>query len=77
MRANVTDKEQVSSMVDAVEQKFGSLDIIVLNATGTAAEAHEQYDADFTVKCTNFLCSACFSGGCTTWNETAGLGKNN
>ena len=53
VRANVTDKEQVSSMVDAVEQKFGSLDIIVPNATGPQPQKPiEQYDADFTVKST-------------------------
>lgn len=48
VRANVRDREQVSSMVGAVEEKFGSLDIIVPNATGPQPQKPiEQYDADF------------------------------
>ena len=48
VRADVTDKEQVSAMVEAVEEKFGSLDIIVPNATGPQPQKPiEDYDADF------------------------------
>ena len=48
VRADVTDKEQVSAMVQAVEEKFGSLDILVPNATGPQPQKPiEDYDADF------------------------------
>ena len=48
VRADVTDKEQVSSMVEAVEEKFGSVDVIVPNATGPQPQKPiEEYDADF------------------------------
>ena len=48
MRADVTDKQQVNAMVEAVEEKFGSLDILVPNATGPQPQkAIEDYDADF------------------------------
>lgn len=48
VRADVTDKEQVFAMVEAVEEKFGSLDILVPNATGPQPQKPiEDYDADF------------------------------
>ena len=48
VRADVTDKEQVNAMVEAVEEKFGSLDILVPNATGPQPQKPiEDYDADF------------------------------
>ena len=48
VRADVTDKEQVFAMVQAVEEKFGSLDILVPNATGPQPQKPiEDYDADF------------------------------
>ena len=34
-------------MVEAVEEKFGSLDILVPNATGPHAKTNWDYDADF------------------------------
>jgi 3-oxoacyl-[acyl-carrier protein] reductase len=48
IRADVTDKFQVSSMVEAVEEKWGSVDILVPNATGPQPQKPiEEYDADF------------------------------
>ena len=48
VRADVTDKEQVNAMVEAVEEKFGSLDILVPNATGPQPQKPiEDYDEDF------------------------------
>ena len=59
VRANVGDEEQVSSMVGAVEEKLGSLDIIVPNATGPQPQKPiEQYDADFYREMYEFLCLA-------------------
>ncbi len=48
LRADVTDADQVRAMVEAVEEKFGSLDILVPNATGPQPQKPiEEYDADF------------------------------
>jgi len=48
IRADVTDQSQVAAMVEAVEEKFGSVDILVPNATGPQPQKPiEEYDADF------------------------------
>jgi len=48
IRAHVTDQSQVAAMVEAVEEKFGSVDILVPNATGPQPQKPiEEYDADF------------------------------
>lgn len=47
-RADASDKEQVESMIEAIEEKFGSLDILVPNATPDQPQKQiEEYDADF------------------------------
>jgi len=47
-RADASDKEQVESMIEAIEEKFGSLDILVPNATPEQPQKPiEEYDADF------------------------------
>ena len=47
-RADASDKEQVESMIEAIEEKFGSLDILVPNATPVQPQKPiEGYDADF------------------------------
>jgi 3-oxoacyl-[acyl-carrier protein] reductase len=48
VRADVSDPEQVGSLVEAVEGKFGSLDILVPNATPDQPQKPiEEYDAEF------------------------------
>mgnify|MGYP001172301004 FL=1 len=48
IRADATDPDQVSAMVEAVEEKFGSLDILVPNATPDQPQKPiEEYDAEF------------------------------
>ena len=48
VRADASDPEQVYAMVEAVEEKFGSLDILVRNATPDQPQKPiEKYDADF------------------------------
>lgn len=48
VRADVSDPEQIASLVEAVEDKFGSLDILVPNATPDQPQKPiEEYDADF------------------------------
>jgi 3-oxoacyl-[acyl-carrier protein] reductase len=48
VRADASDPEQVSAMVEAVEEKFGALDILVPNATPDQPQKPiEEYDADF------------------------------
>jgi 3-oxoacyl-[acyl-carrier protein] reductase len=48
VRADVSDPEQIASLVEAVEEKFGSLDILVPNATPDQPQKSiEEYDADF------------------------------
>lgn len=48
VRADVSNSEQISSLVEAVEEKFGSLDILVPNATPDQPQKPiEEYDADF------------------------------
>ena len=48
VRADVSNSEQISSLVEAVEEKFGSLDILVPNATPEQPQKPiEEYDADF------------------------------
>lgn len=47
-RADASDKEQVESMIEAIEEKFGSLDILIPNATPDQPQKPiEEYDADF------------------------------
>ena len=47
-RADASDKEQIESMIEAIEEKFGSLDILVPNATPDQPQKPiEEYDADF------------------------------
>ena len=47
-RADASDKEQVESMIEAIEEKFGSLDILVPNATPDQPQKPiDEYDADF------------------------------
>ena len=45
VRADASDPEQVSAMVEAVEEKFGSLDILVPNATP------DQPETDRGIRC--------------------------
>jgi 3-oxoacyl-[acyl-carrier protein] reductase len=48
VRADASDPEQIVSMVESVEEKFGSLDILVPNATPDQPQKPiEEYDADF------------------------------
>ena len=48
IRADASDPEQVEAMVGAVEEQFGSLDVLVPNATPDQPQKSiEQYDADF------------------------------
>ena len=48
VRADVSDPEQIASLVEAVEEKFGSLDILVPNATPDQPQKPiEEYTADF------------------------------
>lgn len=48
IRADVTNESQVASMIEAVEEKWGSLDILVPNATGPQPQKPiEEYDAGF------------------------------
>jgi len=48
VRADASDPEQVSALVEAVQEKFGSLDILVPNATPDQPQKPiEEYDADF------------------------------
>ncbi len=47
-RADASDTDQINSMVEAIEEKFGSLDILVPNATPDQPQKPiEEYDADF------------------------------
>ena len=56
VRADASDPEQVRSMVESVEEKFGSLDIVVPNATPDQPQKPiEEYEEDFIEKCTSFL----------------------
>ena len=48
VRADASDPDQIASMVESVEEKFGSLDILVPNATPDQPQQPiEEYDADF------------------------------
>ena len=48
VRADASDPDQIASLVEAVEEKFGSLDILVPNATPDQPQkAIEEYDAEF------------------------------
>ena len=48
VRADASDPEQIKSMVESVEEKFGSLDILVPNATPDQPQkAIEDYDQEF------------------------------
>jgi len=56
IRADVTDPSQVSAMVEAVEEKWGSVDILVPNATGPQPQKPiEEYDVDFYREMYNFF----------------------
>ena len=56
IRADVTDPSQVSAMVGAVEEKWGSVDILVPNATGPQPQKPiEEYDVDFYREMYNFF----------------------
>ena len=47
-RADASDQSQINFMVEAIEDKFGSLDILVPNATPDQPQKPiEDYDADF------------------------------
>ena len=48
VRADASDPEQITSMVESVEEKFGSLDILVPNATPDQPQKPiEEYEIDF------------------------------
>lgn len=48
IRADASDPEQIESLVESVEQKFGSLDILVPNATPEQPQKRiEEYEASF------------------------------
>jgi 3-oxoacyl-[acyl-carrier protein] reductase len=56
VRADAANKEQVHAMVEAVEEKFGSLDILVPNATPDQPQQPlENYDGDFYRKMYDFF----------------------
>ena len=56
VRADASDPEQVKSMVESVEEKFGSLDIVVPNATPDQPQrAIEDYDQEFYRKMYEFF----------------------
>ena len=56
VRADASDPEQVKSMVESVEEKFGSLDIVVPNATPDQPQrAIEDYDQEFYQKMYEFF----------------------
>ena len=56
VRADASDPEQVKSMVESVEEKFGSLDILVPNATPDQPQkAIEDYDQEFYQKMYEFF----------------------
>ena len=56
VRADASDPEQVRSMVESVEEKFGSLDIVVPNATPDQPQkAIEDYDQEFYRKMYEFF----------------------
>jgi len=56
VRADAANKEQVQAMVEAVEEKFGSLDILVPNATPDQPQQPlENYDGDFYRKMYDFF----------------------
>ena len=56
VRADASDPEQVKSMVESVEEKFGSLDIVVPNATPDQPQrAIEDYDQEFYRKIYEFF----------------------
>ena len=75
--ADVTDKQQVNAMVEAVEEKFGSLDILVPNATGPQPQKQLKTMMQiFTGKCTNFLSSVFPLAQAALPGMKAWLGKN-
>jgi 3-oxoacyl-[acyl-carrier protein] reductase len=56
VRADAANREQVQAMVEAVEEKFGSLDILVPNATPDQPQQPlENYDGDFYRKMYDFF----------------------
>ena len=56
VRADASDPEQVRSMVESVEEKFGSLDIVVPNATPDQPQKPiEEYEEDFYRKMYQFF----------------------
>jgi len=79
VRADVTDGDQVRAMVEAVEEKFGSLDILVPNATGPQPQKPiEEYDADFYREMYEFFCAQPLSVGPvrTAQHEEEKMGSN-
>ncbi|MDG1138265.1 MAG: 3-oxoacyl-ACP reductase FabG [Opitutales bacterium] len=56
VRADAADSDQVHAMVEAVQEKFGSLDILVPNATPDQPQKPvENYDGDFYRKMYDFF----------------------
>lgn len=56
LRADASDPEQVKAMVESIEEKFGSLDILVPNATPFQPQKPiEEYDADTYRKMYDFF----------------------
>ena len=56
LRADASDPEQVKAMVESIEEKFGSLDILVPNATPSQPQKPiEEYDADTYRKMYDFF----------------------
>ncbi len=56
IRADASNPEQIKDMVDAVEEKFGGLDILVPNATPDQPQLPiEEYDASFYQRMHDFF----------------------
>ena len=61
IRADASDPEQINAMAEAVEEKFGSLDILVPNATPDQPQKPiEQYDEGFYRQMYEFFCNESF-----------------
>ena len=55
-RADASDQGQVNCLIEAIEEKFGSLDILVPNATPDQPQKPiDQYEADFYRQMYDFL----------------------
>lgn len=56
IRADASDPEQIEAMVDAVKDKFGTIDILVPNATPDQPQKPiEEYDAEFYQRMLDFF----------------------